>query len=86
VVQKRVIILFTIILSLSLISNYSCTEQTKKAYEQSTVPITTLYAAKEQNDLGVELTNEAKYEEAITGETAKRYRKGMASELKYRQA
>jgi tetratricopeptide (TPR) repeat protein len=64
-VRARIIILFLIVLSLSLLTDSGCRIQSTKDNTASTVPVTTLYAAKQRNEYAINLVNEGKYEEAI---------------------
>jgi tetratricopeptide (TPR) repeat protein len=64
-VRARIIILFLIILSLSLLTNSGCRIQSEKSNTVSPVPVTTFYAAKQRNEYAINLVNEEKYAEAI---------------------
>ena len=63
--RTRGVILFLLILSLLLTIDSGCGPQSEKGTNTSTIPITTLYAAKQRNEYGVNLMNEGKYVEAI---------------------
>ena len=61
----RLIVLFLITLSLTLITGSGCSTQSEQNNTSSTIPITTLYAARQRNEYAITLVNEKRYDEAI---------------------
>ena len=60
-VRVRIAIIFLITLSLLLITDSGC----RIHNADSTVPVTTFYAAKQRNEYAIKLVNEERYDEAI---------------------